>query len=395
MVTGDGAYIKKLNRGLILKVIIEHGLISRADLSKITGLKKATISTQVADLLKEDLIYERPQAHTTVGRRPIMLSINREAAYVLGIDLDYKKVHYSVFDLQGNLIFNNIVKLQTVDYDEIVQILIEQIKYYSKVCSNSHYGLVNVMFGLHATVNKDESILFVPTYQWHNKNLKSDLQKEIDIPISIENSANLSAYAERVYKHHHSDHLIAIILSSGIGVGIIMDGKLNKGYNGYAGEMGHMIISPMGKPCRCGNHGCWELYSGEPRLFTELASQLDTPNLTHQNLKELFTQSNPIVCQHMEQFIYYLSIGLNNIINSYDPETLVLTSEVLEMYPNIIEKIKSNLTSSMGKNRKIYLSELGNKSCVFGACALAIQRFLEVPELILTVPEEGTHLYKG
>ena len=88
MVTGDGAYIKKLHRTLILQKIIEHGFISRAEIAKITGLNKATISVQVADLLKEKLVTETEQKHNAVGRRPIMLSINGDAGCVLGVDID-------------------------------------------------------------------------------------------------------------------------------------------------------------------------------------------------------------------------------------------------------------------------------------------------------------------
>src|SRR5690625_4464847 len=84
MITGDGAYIKQINRGVILREIIIHQSISRAELAKITGLNKATISVQVADLLKDDLIIETEQIHHAVGRRPIMLSINRHVGYVLG-----------------------------------------------------------------------------------------------------------------------------------------------------------------------------------------------------------------------------------------------------------------------------------------------------------------------
>src|SRR5690625_876342 len=114
MITGDGAYIKKINRGIILREIIKNQAISRADLSKITGLNKATISVQVADLLKEELIYETEQTHNTVGRRPIMLSIKRDVGYVLGIDLDYKHIQYTVSDLGGYPVFTQSIKIETV-----------------------------------------------------------------------------------------------------------------------------------------------------------------------------------------------------------------------------------------------------------------------------------------
>ena len=88
MVTGDASFIKKINRSLIISKIIEHGMISRADLAKITGLNKATISVQAAELLAEELIIESQQEHKNLGRRPIMLSLNHQAGFALGIDLD-------------------------------------------------------------------------------------------------------------------------------------------------------------------------------------------------------------------------------------------------------------------------------------------------------------------
>lgn len=382
MVTGDGAYIKKINRSLILQKIIEHRFISRAELSKITGLNKATISVQVADLLEEKLVRETQQEHNSVGRRPIMLSINGNAGYVLGIDLDYKKVRYRIADLQGNMIETEIYKLETENYEEIVQILIKQIKTFKNRYSQCDYGLIQTIIGVHGTVNNDYSILFVPRFEWRNKDLKADLENALDISILIENTANLSVYAERVYHHHHSNNLLSITLSSGIGAGIMNNGKLVKGYDGYAGEIGHMIISPYGKKCKCGNHGCWELYAAEPVIFSSLMEKLDFPSLTYHDLKQLINENDTITCEEMKKFISSVSIGLNNMINFYNPETLVLNSEVLQLYPNVVEEIKKNLHSSVSVYKKIELSELGVYASVQGACALAIQNFLDVQEVI-------------
>ncbi len=389
MITGDGAYIKKINRSIILGKIIEHGMISRADLSKITGLNKATISVQVANLLDEELIYETTQEHNVVGRRPIMLSINNDAGYVLGIDFDYRHIQFTVSDLGGNPVQYDSATLQTDEYDEIVSLLANYIKTYQENFSIGRYGLVSVTIGIHGTVNNDESINFVPTYQWQNKDLKSDLEQRLDISISIENNANLSAYAERVYIHHESNDLLCILLSSGIGTGIMIDGKLHKGYHGYAGEMGHMIILPNGKKCRCGNHGCWELYSSEPSFLEDLAILLGRPQITLDDVQTLIKKNDPTTQKFIDKFINDLSIGLNNIINLYNPETLVLTSEILEVIPNVIDEIKSNLNSSVSEYRDLVISKLGNTSCVMGACALAIQQFLGVPELILTMKENS------
>lgn len=388
MITGDGAYIKKINRGLILRKIIEEKSISRADLSKITGLNKATISVQVSDLIDNHLIRETLLEHNFVGRRPIMLSINEQAGYVLGIDVDYQHIQFIVTDLNGQPVYSNTVTFETTDYHEIASILIEHIRHYEQQYADCHYGLISVNIGVHGTVTTDQLIQFVPTYQWRNKNLKADLEEHLSIPISVHNNANLSALAERVYYYQHSNHLLCIMLTSGIGVGHMVNGKIQTGYHGFAGEMGHMIIQQDGEQCNCGNRGCWEIYSSEKSLFKKLKAHLQVDELSYASLQKLIDHEDPTVLSIIEQYIVDLSAGLNNVINLYNPETLVLTNVVLSMYPNVIDKIKNNLTSTVSHYGMLELSSLGNQSCALGGCAFGIQEFLEIPEVALTLQKE-------
>ncbi len=388
MVTGDSSYIKKINRSLILRKILKNDFISRADLSKITGLNKATVSVQVADLLQEELICETQIEHHTIGRRPIMLSINEDAGYVLGIDLDYKSITYTISNLKGKPIHESEEQFETGEYSTIIEMMISRIKQYQQRFSDRPYGVVNAVIGVHGTVNKkDGSIRFNPRYKWVQKSIKDDLQKELSIPVFIENNANLSAYAEKVYQHHHSNNLLTIILTSGIGSGMIIDGDLHKGFHGYAGEMGHMIVFPNGDPCRCGNHGCWELYASEPKLLKRLETELQLTNLTISDIQNFIETDHIIVKSFMDRYLQYVSIGLNNIINLYNPETIVMNSQLLKIYPDSIEKLKGHLISSVSEYGEIVLSDLGNRSCVLGACALGVQQFLEVQNLLLPLPE--------
>ncbi|KPH76250.1 ROK family transcriptional regulator [Oceanobacillus caeni] len=378
MVTGDGAYIKRINRNLILQEIMNNGLISRAELSKITGLNKATISVQVQDLLKKKLIYETQQEHHAIGRRPIMLSINGSVGYVLGIDIDFSSIQFAITNIKGKEVEYIKINPETKDYESIVQLLTKYIQHYMNKFANSPYGLISVIIAVHGTVNNDEVINFVPKLQWKRKNLKADL--ELDIEIHIVNNANLSAYAEKVYSGQN-DNLMSLMLTSGIGAGIIMDDQIHKGFNGYAGEMGHMIISPDGKKCPCGNNGCWELYASESTLLMELSQLLNRPTLTLKEIAELIERRDSTTMEYIKQFIKYLSIGINNMINLYNPETIVINSGILRIYPNTVKEIKSHLKSSISDYREITISKLGIKACVIGACAFAISKFLGISNL--------------
>jgi predicted NBD/HSP70 family sugar kinase len=388
MLTGDAAFIKKMNKSLILSKIVEHKLISRAELAKITGLNKATISVQVSDLLDKELIIETQQEHKNLGRRPIMLSINQKVGFALGIDLDKNSITFTLSDISGTPVQTDIIELQVSDYDVTLRLLIEQIKGYKLKFTETRYGLVGIVIGIHGIVNKDEMIDFVPQHGWKNKTLKKDLENEIGVNVYIENNANLCSIAEKVYKHHQSNNLLSVSLYSGIGLGFMNNGELFKGYHGYAGEIGHMIVVPNGLPCSCGNLGCWEQYASEFSFFTQLSKNQKKQDLSFEDIQNWINDQEPYVLKQMDQFIMFLSIGLNNLINLYNPEILVVNSEILRLYPKAAEELKAHLSSTISHYSELVISEFGKKACIMGACALAIQNFLGVSELSLTFSEE-------
>ena len=389
MLTGDAAFIKKMNKSLILSKIVEHKLISRAELAKITGLNKATISVQVSDLLDKELIIETQQEHKSLGRRPIMLSVNREAGFALGIDLDKNSITFTISDLIGTSIQTDIIEMQVSEYDVILKLLIEQITCYKFKSAHTRYGLVGITIGIHGIVNKDEIIDFVPQHGWRNKTLKKDLENEIGVNVHIENNANLCSIAEKVYKHHQSNNLLSVSLYSGIGLGFIINGGLFKGFHGYAGEIGHMIVVPNGLPCRCGNLGCWEQYASELSFITQFAENQKEIAFNLEDFQNRINEHDPVFLKEIDRFIMYLSIGLNNLINLYNPEILVVNSEILRLYPNAAEELKAHLSSSISHYSELLISEFGKRACIMGACALTIQNFLGVSELCLTLCEEN------
>lgn len=318
-----------------------------------------------------------------MGRKPIMLSLNPLAGYAIGIDLDERMITYKVSDLLGNPVHSKIVELVNSNYEEVLRILIGQINHYKETYSLSQCGIVGVVVGIHGTVKNDETIGFVPQHKWYNKDLKGDLGSHLDLPISIENNANLCAFAEKVFSCHSSKNLISVSMYSGIGLGVLMNGELIKGYLGYTGEIGHMIIAPNGKPCNCGNAGCWELYASEGSFIKQLSEKLDISILTYKDIKNLINSREPVVMAEIDEFIKYIVVGLNNIINILNPETLVINSELLKLFPEVETNSKLKLSSSISSYQEILLSELGTEACVMGACALAIKKYLEIPELSL------------
>jgi len=386
MITGDASYIKKINRSLIIKEIVNKGMISRADLAKEVELTRATISVQVADLLDEGLVIETHLEHNAVGRKPIMLSLNAEAGFALGIDLDYQHITYTLTNLLGTIIAHEEIALQTNNYNEIVVLLANNINRYAKQYDDSRYGIVGVCIAVHGLVSNEEIVHFVPQFGWNDVGLKRDLEKLINLTLHIENNANLSAFAERIFTHHDTENLLSATFYSGIGLGMIMNNKFVRGHNGFAGEIGHMIIVPDGNECACGNHGCFERYASDLIIFDRLAEIKEVSTVTYEQVAQWIADDDEQVMKIMQQFILYVSIGLNNMINIYNPEVIVIDSELLQLYPDATKAIQNNLHSKISHCNELSISRIGRKSCVLGACALAIQVFLDVS--VLNLPYE-------
>ncbi|WP_163536064.1 ROK family protein [Gracilibacillus sp. YIM 98692] len=384
MLTGDGAYIKKINRSFILNTIFEHYKISRANLSKITGLNKATISVQVNDLLKNKLIYETREEHKGLGRTPILLSINERASYFLGVDLDRDHILFNITDLKGDTVKYKKLELQTDVFEEIVSILAKQIKAYKEEYAFAQYGLAQTIIAIHGTITNEGELHFVPSYQWRDVNIKEELAKHGVYDVHVENNANLSAYAEKAIQYNQSNNLLNINLASGIGAGIIINGELHKGFHGHAGEMGHMIVYPDGRSCRCGNKGCWEKYASEPVFFNYANNTLQDPIRSDSDFKKMLDKGDEHILASIKNWIQDIAIGLNNVINLYNPEMIVLNSPILKAYPDSLKEIEKHLHSSVCHYREIVLSALGAKAGVIGACAMGIQHFLELPRLTLS-----------
>src|SRR5699024_2473537 len=186
------------------------------------------------------------------------------------IDIDDPVIQFAVADLSGTIIEYWSVPNVTKDYSTIVEQLIDQIIAGKQHYADSTYGLISVNISVHGTVNIDGTIDFIPKLNWKNKDLKNDLEKQLDIDVTIGNHANLSTYAEKVYQHPY-DNLLHMNLTSGVGIGVIIEDKLHTGFSGHAGEVGHMILYPEGKECPCGNRGCLELYASEPAFLNKIA----------------------------------------------------------------------------------------------------------------------------
>ena len=264
--SGSLTSLREGNRKRVIDALRERGLASRAELARITGLSRSTISTIVGDLVDAGLVGERDgqpaDGETHAGRPPVMVALNSSAGLALGIDFGHRHLRVAVSDL-SHTVLAEAWREMDVDHsashgldaaaDFVDQVLDEAGAERSRV--------IGVGMGLPAPIDRasgtvqDSSIL----PGWVGVDAAADASKRLGMPVEVENDANLGALAELVWGAAAGrSEVVYIKVSSGIGAGLISGGRLQHGIGGTAGEIGHMVVVDGGPVCRCGNRGCLE-----------------------------------------------------------------------------------------------------------------------------------------
>lgn len=381
--TWNQQVVKKNNKALVLQLIMEKGPLSRADIAQVSGLNKTTVSSLVNELLTEELIYESGPGESSGGRRPVILHFNKDAGYAIGIDIGVNYVLCVLTDLKGNIVVEKNQTVSRTPYSTIMSIVQTMIQSLISQMPNSRYGIIGIGVGVPGIVNKEGSILLAPNLGWTNIQLKEDLERLFKVPVIIENEANAGAVGEQQFGAGQDyQNIIYISAGIGIGVGIILNQELYQGKNGFSGEMGHMVIDINGKRCNCGSSGCWEAYASEHALL-EMADE-NTDSL--ESLIKSAENGNQVAQSLFEKIGHYLGFGINNIINTFNPDQVIIGNRLAlakEWIEQPIQTTIQNHTLAYHQNEmQLNFSKLGKYSTALGLTAFVVDNFIKGEEKI-------------
>ncbi|KGA97523.1 xylose repressor [Alkalihalobacillus alcalophilus ATCC 27647 = CGMCC 1.3604] len=379
--------VKQRNKSLILNSIKNSYPISRAALANQTGLNKGTVSSLVSELLEEELILESGPGISSGGRRPVMLLFNQAAGYSIGIDIGVNYVLAILTDLQGKICYEKQIEIHELTFSETTEVLFNVIDDLFAAVPKSPYGIVGIGIGVPGTVSKDGEILLAPNLNWKNINLKSVIEQKYNLPVTIHNEANAGAYGEKKFgAGQEFTNLIYISGGIGIGVGLILNNQLYLGQNGLSGELGHMTINTDGPPCNCGSKGCWELFASEKALLQSARNEgITTPDNSHLSLESLIALAESGDAKTIElihKLGRNLAIGLNNIINIFNPEQIIIGNRLASLQKWLSEELKIQLEQSSLTNHQANLnlqfSELEKRSAALGVAAFSTENFIKI-----------------
>ena len=378
MVTGSKELIRDINSHLVLETILNEGPISRAAISNKLGLTKATISTIVADLLEKQLVREIGSVDTSLGRKPILLEFCKEHGHIISVDLGVNLITIFTSDLKGN---NCGLKQYGNNYSRynVIDGVIELIAQTIRSLPPTLFGVVGICLGIHGVIHENQ-ITFTPYYNYEQLPFAEKLEDFFHIPVTLENEANLSVLGEKSFCYN-LPNMVGISIHSGIGIGIIIDNKLYTGFNGNAGEFGHSIVEANGRDCPCGNKGCLEQYASERAILHDYALLKKISSAYIDDFIAAHAAGDPNAVAMAEQFVRYISVGMNNLLNIFNPDVIVINSSFTMYIPDLITKIEAQLKNRMNKYCTLVPSGLQDISILLGGVCVCINRFLGVDYL--------------
>lgn len=384
---------RDINRRIVLNLIRRNEPISRADLARQSGLQRSTVSVIAEQLMAERWVTEGANGRTARGRRPRFLHLNKERAGIIGINIRPETTTIAFADLDARFVAQE--SLATVRNPErFVAELAPRLR--NLIRSRPEMTCEGIGVSLPGRVDlASQRLVFAPNLGWRNYDLKTPLEKAMGLTVELENAANSCALAE-VWFGRHADgvrNLVAITVSEGIGTGLILNHQLVQGATGMAGEFGHASVVEDGLACRCGGHGCWEVYasnSAAVRYYVQASSsargrrnggQRTAPEPKFEHLLRLAEQGDPNATQAIKQMARYLGRGIALLVAGLSPEVIVVIGEVTRVWdqvgPVIDQAVKENLFT--GARARIVPTDPSSQPRLRGTIALVLQKHFGAP----------------
>ena len=377
--------IREQNEATVLKAIIENKNISRANISTLTKLNKASVSQIIKNLIENDIVEEVGigDASSMGGRKPIQLHFNGRCGLALAFDVGYNYVAGMLAYLDGEVIRLEERKNTPINSENILPTVQSIITNFLSQAPVTPHGLVGISLAIHGIVN-DNRITFTPYYNLSGLDIKEPLEQLFSVPVFVENEANLNAVGEYCFMTTGDyQKIISLSIHSGIGAGTVANGSLQSGSHGFSGELGHSTLFPNGKSCPCGNKGCLEQYASNRVLFDTFTKLKDLDFVNSDIFAAAYNAGDVDAIRLALENVDYLSIGLNNIIVAEDPELLIVNSSVYRKIPDLLPRIRRKMVSRFTQSITIQTSLLGDHAPLYGGIAQATSHFLKIQNLRL------------
>ena len=391
------ALLKEIEKGTksaqskrrIIAYHMKHGNATIPDLAKRLGLSIPTVSKLVDELTDTGLIKEGGKTETGSGRHPNTYGLNPESCYFVGVDIKSKSISLGLMDFGGKVIETQLdVMFESLNSVDNLTQLCDIIDRFINSRSVDRSAILAINVNISGRVNPMVGYSY-SRYNFDEIPLTEVLSEKLGIKVCIENDTRAMTYGEYIYGDCSKiDNLIFLNLSWGIGLGIIIDGKIYYGKSGFAGEIGHMVTYNNEILCHCGKKGCLETEASGRALVRKLIERLEKgansliadryredKTITLDDVLEAIDGEDLLCIELVEDMGRELGRWLAGIINIFNPEKVILGGSLSSVGDYILQPVITAVRryslNLVNKDTKIVISQLGDQSGLIGSCATA------------------------
>ncbi len=385
---------KEHNRNLVLRTIFDYEKISRAEIARITGLTRTTVSDIVSEFMEDGLVDEVGLGQSLGGKNPILLSLVEDSRYLIGLDLAQTEFMGAVVNLRGKIRSLTSHPVNNRSGKEALNAIYEIL---DRLVGNELQPIVGIGVGTPGLVNAKEGVVVnAVNLDWQNLPLSQLLQDRYNLPAYVLNDSQAAAMGEYTFGEGHSaeNNLVVINVRQGIGAGIIIDQHLFQGDGGGAGEIGHIVVVPEGgQRCRCGNYGCLETVASSKALIREAKRLAERSEgifptgreIDLESIHRAYQAENPLVQQIVMTSAHFMGIAISSLVETLNIQKIVLSGDVTwygQPWLDLVqETISRNSLSGLARDTRVSFGTLDENGIILGASASLANNY---PMLLLS-----------
>ncbi|WP_185845726.1 ROK family transcriptional regulator [Kibdelosporangium aridum] len=357
----------------ILRLVSSGEASSRTDLARILGLARSTVSLRVQELIDAGLLTETGEGPSRGGRKPRVLKPAGDGGYVVGADVGARHVRLAGYDLSGERLHLTEVELDIAAGPEACLTgLLEIIDDLGRILAGQR--LLGLGVGLPGPVNFEDGRVERPARMpgWHGFEVRDWLTERLNIPVAVDNDANVVALGELHTRNRGPEHLVVVKAGTGVGCGVIVSGVVHRGANGVSGDVSHVRVQAAGETlCACGNTGCLETIASGAAIARGVGAR-DTRHLV-----ELANDAEPQATAAVRRAGGHLGEVLSTVVNFFNPHAVLLTGLLSSVEPYVAAvrgALYERCLPMATQNLEVAVAQAGQDAGPLGAGMLALHQ---------------------
>jgi N-acetylglucosamine repressor len=380
---GSKELLRDINNSRVLQLIATRGPISRAEIAKIAHLPPPTVTAIVSDFIDADLVREVAVDSSSIGRPPVLLALNEQAAFAVGVKLRQDGLTIAVTDLAGGLLYHADAALHERLPEVALRQVADEVHQAIQQAITDHSRVLGLGIGMPGLIDYSRGTCrYSSLLGWRDVDVRGCLEELVGMPVYVDNDVNMLAAAEVAHGLGRGvSEFLVVTIGRGIGLGIVVRGEIYRGAFGGAGEFGHIKIDSTWR-CQCGASGCLETLTSDIGICAQIAQLQGVPAISMDDALAL-AANDAAVRSIFQRAGEVLGRSIGNLLNLFNPQLVIITGEGTRAGSMYLEPmchaIQSAAFDVLAQDTRVEIQSWGDEAWAQGAASIVVHEMLKPP----------------